>query len=562
MNSRLNNYIEKKNILGKEQVGFRAGCSTLDHLFTLHSIIEIILFKKSRLYCAFLDYEKAFDKIERAFLWQKLINCKVKGKILNVIKNLYANAKSSVKVGNEVSDLFQSSTGVRQGENLSPLLFALFLNDLKTTLNNCMEKLESVSDMSKDLDLTDGEVNLIVKMFVLLYADDTAVFAESPESLQIGLDCVKAYCDKWCLKLNASKCKVIIFSSGLIRKHPDLFIGNAKLEVVPNFGYLGLKLNYNNRFNVAQKDLTQRASKALFSLLKKAHHLSLPLDIVIDLFDKTVLPVLTYGCEVWGPSQKEFSTKLQLKFYKLLLNLRPSTQSMMVYGEVNRLPVEIHIKCRVLNYWSRLINPLFHDKISSTVYRLLFKLHNAGLFDSSYISFIRNTLNELGMSDLWLNQTNINTSSNVFKNKVKRALEDQFLQSWYHSIDNDSICCNYRMFKTVFSSEKYMRTLPTNLAVRMARFRTTNNNLPVNILRYQNVPRNQRLCVKCNMNDIGDEFHYLFRCPFFKKKRQDCLPKYFLKKCNAIKFKELFEISKKKMLKLAYFIRFIQDNIK
>ena len=71
LNERLKAYLENKNLLGNEQTGFRNGYSTLDNLFTLYGMIDILLFKKKRLHCAFLDLEKAFDKINRTLLWEK-----------------------------------------------------------------------------------------------------------------------------------------------------------------------------------------------------------------------------------------------------------------------------------------------------------------------------------------------------------------------------------------------------------------------------------------------------------------------------------------------------------
>ena len=119
-----------------------------------------------------------------------------------------------------------------------------------------------------------------------------------------------------------------------MRNIPDFLIGCEKLEVVTDFLYLGLKLNYNNKMFVAQKDLCERASRAMFALLKKSNELMLPVDLVVDLFDKTVLPILTYGCEVWGHEMVEAVTKFQLKFYKFVLKLRLSTPSVMVFGEL------------------------------------------------------------------------------------------------------------------------------------------------------------------------------------------------------------------------------------
>ena len=72
----------------------------MDHVFTLHCIIDFFLAKKKRLYCLFIDYEKAFDRVERAFLWQKTLDFGVDGRILTVITDMYRKATSCVKTGN------------------------------------------------------------------------------------------------------------------------------------------------------------------------------------------------------------------------------------------------------------------------------------------------------------------------------------------------------------------------------------------------------------------------------------------------------------------------------
>ena len=76
----------------------------MDHVFTLRCIIDFFLAKKKRLYCMFIDYEKAFDRVERAFLWQKLLDSGVDGRVLTVIKDMYRKAKSCVKTGSVCSD--------------------------------------------------------------------------------------------------------------------------------------------------------------------------------------------------------------------------------------------------------------------------------------------------------------------------------------------------------------------------------------------------------------------------------------------------------------------------
>ena len=106
INNRLVEYFDENSTIGSEQAQFRAGHSTVDHLLPLRCIIDFFLPKKKRLYCLFVDYVKAFDRVKRAFLWQKLLDFGVNGRVLPFIKDMYQKAKSCVKVGEIVQIIF------------------------------------------------------------------------------------------------------------------------------------------------------------------------------------------------------------------------------------------------------------------------------------------------------------------------------------------------------------------------------------------------------------------------------------------------------------------------
>ena len=102
---------------------------------------------------------------ELAF-WQKLLKEGIHGKILNVIKNMYAEIKSCVLLNGVKSEYFNCEKGVRQGENLSPLLFSLYLNDLENFL-------ESKHGRAIEIAINNENAELYIKLFLILYADDT-----------------------------------------------------------------------------------------------------------------------------------------------------------------------------------------------------------------------------------------------------------------------------------------------------------------------------------------------------------------------------------------------------
>ena len=138
LNDRLKEFIEQNNILKENQAEFTAKHSTIDHIYTIKMLIDLFFYKKKKLFCAFIDYEKAFDKIWNKGLWTRLEKSGINktSKFYNVITSMYNKIKSCVCVNNEKSSYFACNNGVRQGESLSPVLFNLHVNDFEEYLVN------------------------------------------------------------------------------------------------------------------------------------------------------------------------------------------------------------------------------------------------------------------------------------------------------------------------------------------------------------------------------------------------------------------------------------------
>ena len=174
------------------------------------------------IFCAFIDFSQAFDNVWRIGLWRKLLSNSVKGKFFRVIYNMYSNIKSCVSVNNEKSSFFVSKCGVRQGENLSPLLFAIYLNDLENYLDQNREGGVSIECITED-------IVVFMKIGLLLYADDTLLIADNERDLQISLDVFTDYCKTWKLKINDSKSKVVIFGAQNTKRY-IFSLGNLPIK--------------------------------------------------------------------------------------------------------------------------------------------------------------------------------------------------------------------------------------------------------------------------------------------------------------------------------------------
>ena len=118
---------------------------------------------------------------------------------------MYNNIKSCVVVNQELSEFFLSHKGVKHGENLSPLLFALYVNDLEEHLLN---------ENCTHLRFNDQWLDLHLRLLILTYADDTVIIEESEERINHILRVLENYGNQWQMKINSCKTKVVVFGRG------------------------------------------------------------------------------------------------------------------------------------------------------------------------------------------------------------------------------------------------------------------------------------------------------------------------------------------------------------
>ena len=191
---------------------------------------------------------------------------------------MYRNIKSNVAINNESSIFFHCLNGVRQGENLSPFLFSIYLNDLQNLLFT-----NGANRVIYDINFE--EISVYLKLLLLLYADATVHFANSVTDMQTALNIFENYCNKWNLSVNVSKTKIIVFTNGKFSDKIHFTYGSQELEISNEYKYLGMVLSKSGSFLAAKKNIAEQANKDLFSLMRKIRTLKLPIDIQLELFD-------------------------------------------------------------------------------------------------------------------------------------------------------------------------------------------------------------------------------------------------------------------------------------
>jgi hypothetical protein len=128
LNSRLNEYLAKRNVIPIEQIGFTKKKRTVYHMFILRSLVEQHTKRGSKpLYTCFIDFRKAFNSVWLQGLFYKM---------RQIVKEIYSKTKLCVKSANSLTEFFQSNVGEWQGDNLSPNLFKICIHDVQKELDS------------------------------------------------------------------------------------------------------------------------------------------------------------------------------------------------------------------------------------------------------------------------------------------------------------------------------------------------------------------------------------------------------------------------------------------
>ena len=171
LNHRIQEHCHQNDLLNRNQIGFKPNHRTADHLLTLKAVVKkYVTIGGKKLFACFIDFKKAFDSVWHDGLFHKLANYGIINNCLSLIMDIYKKTECSVKVGNESTNTFKFSKGVRQGCPMSPYLFNLFVDEIFDIVNQGNEK---------NIFLVEGKF-----INALMYADDLIVLSETEYGLQ------------------------------------------------------------------------------------------------------------------------------------------------------------------------------------------------------------------------------------------------------------------------------------------------------------------------------------------------------------------------------------------
>ena len=285
-------FLDDNDVLCHSQGGFRKGFSTVSTIADLTDDLFRSVNKGDTTLAAFIDLKKAFDTVDFDILQEKLSMAGIRNNMLDWCKSYLSSRYQCVTVNKSVSNLRRIKSGVPQGSVLGPLLFMIYINDLRDAL----------------------DVNSGAK----LYADNTVIYCSGIEAtqvsceLQANLNRFSKWCKKNKLTVNTKKTKLMSFGTRTRvkkAKNVTVTVNGDRIQMVPSYKYLGVILDSTLSYNMHISSLIRTVLHKVTLLSKVKRYLNDCTALLI--YKSMILPYLDYADVIFDRAYSKDLGKLQ-----------------------------------------------------------------------------------------------------------------------------------------------------------------------------------------------------------------------------------------------------------
>ena len=559
LHRRLDNRLEQLGLRASTQCGFRKGHGTLDALFTLTHAINMARHNKKRLYVVFVDFKKAFDTVRRDVMIARCRQLGVHGQFLDTLVLLYDKVQQQVCIGGEMGRLFDTYVGTKQGSELSPLLFGMFIDVLHELIQM---RVPGAGPLLEQLRVPD-----------ISYADDVSLIAyDDPAQAQCLLDCLSIFCAIFKMEVNQHELKTcaVVFRCQNSRI-PAGVVLTYRGDVVPfkeSYQSLGVVLHATKRMHVAADALAASGNRAMHAVLGRCRQQCITqFNFKCRIFDVLVEPILSYGCQVWGPdvfvskvaSTKPYTTwsnaeKVHISYLRTMAGVGECCIEVLM-RDFQRTPI-MHHWVLLAARWFMNLKCMSDDRLAYCAWVADIDLMLSGCRDC-WTYYLLHTMSLLGVLDrtMWDHRANsvvdrqcIMQLQLVPKN-IKLALRAKMASRWadLHADPRTAPSgglemCTHAAWVLKFQGAgtcvlpKHLKVCASFAVLQcLARLRLGWHQLQVRTDRIkrstERLPRHQRLCRLCSTDGapfhahhpgvalVEDVQHFLLECPAYQHLR-------------------------------------------
>jgi hypothetical protein len=302
----INQHLRRNNLLPPQQHGFLSRRATSSALLTAFNDWHKAIDSKRTVYSCFVDYSKAFDRINHVLLAKKLTAVGIKGCLLRFCVEFLNGRSQIVKVGSKASRQYATPSGVPQGSCLGPQMFVIFNVDLPSSIP------EGVSCCQ--------------------YADDTKLYAiDNPARLQEGIDALNKWANKWELPVNVNKTFIFILGK---TENVQFTLNGLPLTETNEITDLGLTYSNKLTFTTYVDRIVKKATGLCNFILRG--FATRNVEILAKLYKVYVRPNLEYCTQIWSPDTvngcrkvEKVQSEFTLKCFKRLGLSRESYDTRM-----------------------------------------------------------------------------------------------------------------------------------------------------------------------------------------------------------------------------------------
>ena len=368
-----------------------------------------------------------------------------------------------VRVGGELSGKVDITSGVLQGEILSPLLFILYLADIE--------------DFFRRRDLRGLNLDGNKDVMMMLYADDLAILAETPADLKRKLKALEDFCSIRDLEINVSKTKIVTFRSGGRQRNVDFLYRGSPIEKVKSYTYLGVPFSSSSLGLDAENAAIGRAAMATgtaLSILSRAKSDSW--DGSLKLYNGIVSSTLLYGSQVWGIRYIDALERAQTNFFKRLLLLSGCTAGYALRVELGLVPLAYRVVKLAIDWIVRVLD-MDQTRLPKVCMVRLMRLYLGGASNVRY-NWVHQLAECLGRAGIALSDDilNLNLWRNGQANMLQRYREFLIAEDVARLLNSSSLQCPSALGRLNEGCAPYLRVRGAFMAGRtLAQLRLASN---------------------------------------------------------------------------------------
>jgi hypothetical protein len=387
--------------------------------------------------------------------------------------------------------------GVKQGCILSPTLFSIVMTDLVEMLNNRSQGI-----------LYRGEL-----IPGLLYADDIILMASSDEELQAMLDTAAAFADKWSMKYNESKSKVLIVGKRT-NKAKQWQLGTALIGEAEHYKYLGIYFSRSlkDTYHISSylSDKKQKLCGHIGSVLSSHGNIN-RISFGDTLWRHVAMPALAHGAGVWFPSSDQSTIKLKSYQYNigttiLQLQGKPATEALL--ADLGWLPLTVCLDLNRVKYFNYLKTNLSERRyLLKGIFDDLGDLYLRGKDDHfPYHRNIHNIFKSVGLD--WV----YDSTDGNYVQTFKKLQVQNYMNDFRTIIESRSSLKYFQHMKLNTYKAQYMHDICDFRGVQL-KFKLRTGILGIN----ENRKRwnlSDGICPVCKNNE-ENVYHFVFNCPAY-----------------------------------------------